>query len=150
MSLNNVSNRYSDLAGLETTREGRREWLEKAVDAVEEAVATRRELGVQGDLASSLNNVSGQCASLARLETTREGRREWLEKAVDAVEEAGAIHRELGVQGDLAKSLKKLDNPAFVDNAPAAVVDKERGRVTEMQAALKRLEEQLDRVRPLA
>jgi valyl-tRNA synthetase len=36
-----------------------------------------------------------------------------------------------------------------VDNAPAEVVDKERARVAEMEAALKRLEEQLERVRAI-
>jgi predicted RNA-binding protein YlxR (DUF448 family) len=105
MSLNNASNGYSDLAGLETTREGRGEWLRKAVEAVEEAVRINRQLGAQGDLATSLHNVANHYSGLAELETMREGRCEWLRKAVEAVEEAVRIYRELGVQADLAKSL---------------------------------------------
>jgi hypothetical protein len=108
ISLNNVSNRYSSLARLETTREGRASWLQKAVIAVEEAVVIRRELGVQGDLAMSLNNVSNSYSDLAGLETSREGRASWLQKAVIAVKEAVAISRQLGVQGDLAISLASL------------------------------------------
>jgi hypothetical protein len=110
LSLHNVSNHYSDLAGLETTREGRGERRRTAVGAVEEAVCIRRELGVQGDLANSLNNVSIQYSALAGLETTREGRGEWLRKAVEAVEEAVRIYRDLGVQGDLAMSLSNVSN----------------------------------------
>jgi predicted RNA-binding protein YlxR (DUF448 family) len=107
-SLNNVSSSYSDLVGLETTREGRAAWLQKAVVAGEEAVAIRRELGVQGDLAASLNNVSIRYSTLAGLETTRDGRAAWLRQAVLAVEEAVAIHRELGLQGNLASSLNNV------------------------------------------
>ncbi|MCK4873921.1 MAG: hypothetical protein KAS72_14465 [Phycisphaerales bacterium] len=108
MSLNNASNRYSALAGLETTREGRASWLAKAIKAVEEAVGIYRELGVRGDLAASLNNASNPYSDLAGLETTREGRASWLAKAVKAVEESIAIRRELGVRGDLASSLGSL------------------------------------------
>jgi predicted RNA-binding protein YlxR (DUF448 family) len=104
-SLNNVSIRYSDLAGLELTREGRAAWLQKAALAVEESIAIRRELGVQGDLASSLNSASNRYSDLAGLETTREGRAMWLQKAVLAVDEAVAIGKDLGVQHDLATSL---------------------------------------------
>ncbi len=109
-SLNSVSNHYSDLAGLETTQEGRGEWLRKALEAVEEAVRIRRELGVQGNLAMSLNNVSNRYSDLAGLEKTQEGRGQWLRKAVEAVEEAVRIYRELGVQGDLAGSLNNVSN----------------------------------------
>ena len=45
MSLNNASNRYSELAGLEETREGRVGQLERAVEAIEEAV---RKIGGAG------------------------------------------------------------------------------------------------------
>src|SRR5256885_13942890 len=66
-------------------RSRRGAWLRKAVDAVEESVRIRRDLGLPGDLAGSLNNVSNHYSALARLETTREGRGLWLRKAVDAV-----------------------------------------------------------------
>ena len=110
MSLNNVSNHYSELAGLETTRAGRHKWLSKVTAAVEEAIGIRRELGVCGDLATSLNNVSNHYSELADLETTRAGRQAWLSKAVAAVEEAVRVFRELGVHGDLAGSLNNVSN----------------------------------------
>ena len=108
--LTNVSTRYSDLAGLETTREARGAWLRKAVEAVEEAIRIRRDLGVQGDLALSLNNVSNRYSDLAGLESTREACGAWLRRAVTAVEEAVRIHRDLGVQGELAGSLNNVSN----------------------------------------
>jgi hypothetical protein len=107
-SLNNASNQYSDLARLETTSEGRRAWVTKAVEAVEESVAIHRGLSGGGDLASSLNSASNRYSELAGLETTREGRGLWLTRAVEAVEEAVGIWRELGVGGDLAMSLGAL------------------------------------------
>ena len=57
LAFNNASVIYGTVAGLETTREGRRSWLAKAVAAVEESVAIYRDLGVRRDLADSLNNV---------------------------------------------------------------------------------------------
>ncbi|QKT02737.1 valine--tRNA ligase [Ectothiorhodospiraceae bacterium 2226] len=47
---------------------------------------------------------------------------------------------------DLERSEAKLANPSFVDRAPADVVDKERGRVAEMRAALETLEAQRARI----
>lgn len=110
MSLTNVSNSYSDVAGLETNRHGRDTWLQKACLAAEEAVSIYRELGIQGDLAMALNNVSNHYSDLAGLAMTRKGHEQWLQKAVIAAEEAVAIYRELGVQGNLAMSLNNLSN----------------------------------------
>jgi tetratricopeptide (TPR) repeat protein len=126
LSLNNISLLYSDLAGLETTRESRGEWLRKAVEAVQEAVRIRRELGVQGDLAKSLNNVSNRYSALAGLETTRQGRGEWLRKAMEAVEEAVRINRELGVQGELALLLNNV-SLQYVDLAGVETTRELRG-----------------------
>jgi len=42
---NNLSNRYSDLAGLEKDEGKRRQWLQKAVEAVDEAIAIGEECG---------------------------------------------------------------------------------------------------------
>jgi len=53
------------------------------------------------------------------------------------------------LQEDLKKAQRKLENPAFVENAPAAVVEQERARLTEISGSLSRLEEQLDRVRAI-
>jgi valyl-tRNA synthetase len=44
---------------------------------------------------------------------------------------------------DLAKAVAKLDNPAFVDNAPAAVVKGVENRRVDAEAALRRIEQQL-------
>ena len=52
-------------------------------------------------------------------------------------------------RGDLERAQKKLANPSFVDKAPAAVVDKERARVGEFQAALERLEAQYAKIERL-
>ena len=70
---------------------------------------------------------------------------------IDAEAEIARLTKQKSrIEADLGKSAKKLANPAFVDNAPAEVVGKERARVAEMEAALKRLEEQLERVRAIA
>ncbi|GMR09153.1 MAG: valine--tRNA ligase [Gammaproteobacteria bacterium] len=49
-------------------------------------------------------------------------------------------------QKDCQRTEGKLNNPNFVDKAPAAVVDKERKKLQEMQAAIKTLQEQLARL----
>ncbi|MEJ2516079.1 MAG: valine--tRNA ligase [Gammaproteobacteria bacterium] len=69
---------------------------------------------------------------------------------IDAEAEIARLEKQRGrIRGDLAKSERKLANPAFVENAPESVVEKERGRVADMKSALQRLEEQLERVRAL-
>jgi valyl-tRNA synthetase len=50
------------------------------------------------------------------------------------------------INKDLAKSNAKLSNANFVYKAPTAVVDKEKGRVEEMRAAVQGLMEQLGRL----
>ena len=55
-SLNNASNFYSDIAGLEVTKEARKEKLDIAIKYIEEAIGIRRELGLKTDLADSLGN----------------------------------------------------------------------------------------------
>jgi uncharacterized protein YpiB (UPF0302 family) len=44
----------TDLAGLEETKEARKDKLEIAVEYIEEAIGIRRELGLKADLAHSL------------------------------------------------------------------------------------------------
>jgi valyl-tRNA synthetase len=44
---------------------------------------------------------------------------------------------------------KKLANPSFVDKAPAAVVEKERQRLADQQAALANLSNQRNRIASL-
>jgi valyl-tRNA synthetase len=50
------------------------------------------------------------------------------------------------LEGDLKRIHGKLDNPNFHDKAPAAVVDKERQRLAEQQAALAQLNAQRERI----
>ena len=109
-SLSNASNRYSDLATLETTREGRRARLEKAVAYAEEAIGIYRQLGLPADVAMSLNNAANRYSDLATLETTREGRGARLEKAVAYTQEAIGIHRQLGLQAAIGTSLNNASN----------------------------------------
>jgi tetratricopeptide (TPR) repeat protein len=104
-SLNNASNRYSDLARLEETKEARKEQLDKAVEYIEEAIVIRRELGLTAEVATSLNNASNFYSDLAGLEETKEARKEQLDKAVEYIEEAIVIRRELGLTANLADSL---------------------------------------------
>jgi valyl-tRNA synthetase len=53
------------------------------------------------------------------------------------------------LQGNLEKGQTKLQNPNFVDKAPAAVVEKERQRVEEMARAKQQLEQQAEKIRAL-
>ncbi|MBN1324511.1 MAG: hypothetical protein JW986_11030, partial [Methanotrichaceae archaeon] len=109
-SLNNASNLYSNLAGLETSREGRQKLLEKAIAYIEEAIKIRRELGMMADVAMSLNNASNLYSNLAGLETSREGRQRLLEMAISYIEEAIQLYRDLGLMADVAMSLNNASN----------------------------------------
>jgi tetratricopeptide (TPR) repeat protein len=105
MSLNNASLFYSDLAGLEETKEARKGQLDKAVDYIKEAIVTRRELGLKADVATSLNNASLFYSDLAGLEETKEARKGQLDKAVDYIEKAIVIYKGLGLKAEVATSL---------------------------------------------
>ncbi len=50
------------------------------------------------------------------------------------------------LQSDYERTEKKLQNPSFVDKAPAAVVDKERAKLAEMKSSLEQLLEQLEKI----
>jgi tetratricopeptide (TPR) repeat protein len=110
MSLNNASNRYSELAGLEVTKEARKEKLDKAVKYIEEAIVIYKELGLKADVAMSMNNASSFYSNLARLEETKEARKEMLDKAVEYIEKAIRIYRELGLKADVAMSMNNASN----------------------------------------
>jgi tetratricopeptide (TPR) repeat protein len=97
MSLNNASVFYSALAGLEETRAGRVGLLQQALAAIEEAASLYRELGLQAELASSLNNASNRYSDLAGLEETRAGRVGLLQQALAAIEEAVDTFRSQGI-----------------------------------------------------
>jgi len=70
---------------------------------------------------------------------------------IDAEAELARLDKQRDkLRADLAKTQAKLDKPSFVDNAPAAVVDKERRRAAELLEGIANLEQQLERVRALA
>ncbi len=71
-----------------------------------------------------------------------------LHKEVDPAVEAERISKEIArVSGEIAKSKAKLANAAFVERAPAQVVDQERRRLAEREEELKKLQEQLKKLR---
>ena len=51
---------------------------------------------------------------------------------------------------ELKKSTAKLSNDKFVNNAPAAVVTQERGRIQEFERTIAQLNEQLEKLDELA
>jgi valyl-tRNA synthetase len=70
---------------------------------------------------------------------------------IDAAAEIARLEKQRArLEGDLAKTRAKLDKPSFVDNAPVAVVEKERQRAEELGSAITKIEQQLERVRVLA
>ena len=69
---------------------------------------------------------------------------------IDKQAEIERLSREIDkLRQDLARSETKLNNANFVNRAPAAVVNKERARVTELGAAVAELERQLAGMRRL-
>ena len=137
-TLNNASVFYSDLAGLEERREGRVALLQQALAASEEAVRIRRDLGLQADLASSLNNASACYSDLAGLEETRAGRVALLQQALAASEEAAHLYRDLGLQAELASS---LNNASDSYSDLAGLEERHAGRAALLQQALAAIEE---------
>ena len=87
--------------------------LEQALAAIEEAAGLYRDLGLQADLAMSLNNASNRYSDLAGLEETGAGRVRLLEQAVAAIKEAAGLYRDLGLQADLAMSLNNTARAYF-------------------------------------
>jgi len=64
---------------------------------------------------------------------------------IDKAAETQRLQREIAkIDKDLQKSLAKLNNPNFVDRAPNAVVNTEKTRVADMQAAISQLQEKID------
>jgi|GEM_PF-3172404 len=110
MSLNNASNRCSDLVGLETNRDRKEKLMQKAIIYIEEAINIRRSLGLMADVADSLNNASIRYSELAGFETSQEGRWKLLKKAVEHIEESIKIHRDLGLMANVATSLSNASN----------------------------------------
>ncbi|NNJ96662.1 MAG: valine--tRNA ligase [Gammaproteobacteria bacterium] len=69
---------------------------------------------------------------------------------IDKEAELTRLHKEINkLQVNLDKGNTKLENPNFVDKAPAAVVEKERQRVEELTRAKQQLERQAEKIRAL-
>ncbi|MCW8125300.1 valine--tRNA ligase [Microbulbifer halophilus] len=63
---------------------------------------------------------------------------------IDVAAESARLQKEIDkLEKELARVRGKLDNPKFVDKAPAHVVAKEKDKLAEMQSALSRLDKQL-------
>ena len=70
-----------------------------------------------------------------------------VEGVVDLAAEQARLAREIEKRtADLGRVEAKLANEAFVSRAPAAVVEKQRGRAAELQGAIARLREQAERL----
>jgi valyl-tRNA synthetase len=69
---------------------------------------------------------------------------------IDKEAELARLEKELDrKRADLERIEKKLGNPDFVAKAPAAVVDKEKARAEDVKAAIRQLEEQLQKINTL-
>ena len=69
---------------------------------------------------------------------------------IDKDAEIARLTKEIGkLEANCEKSNAKLGNPGFVDKAPEAVVNKERARVAEMESAMNKLKQQLEKIKAL-
>ncbi len=69
---------------------------------------------------------------------------------IDKDAEITRLDREIGkLDNDLTRLRGKLSNAAFVDKAPAAVVNKEKEKLQAQEQALETLQEQLQRIRSI-
>ncbi len=69
---------------------------------------------------------------------------------IDPQAELARLQKELDkYRNDRQRISAKLENSSFVDKAPAAVVDKERQRCNEIEAAIVKLEQQYERIESL-
>jgi valyl-tRNA synthetase len=69
---------------------------------------------------------------------------------IDKEAEQARLGKELErKRGDLERTESKLGNASFVAKAPTAVVDKEKLKAEELRAALRQLEEQLQKIAAL-
>ena len=69
---------------------------------------------------------------------------------IDKAAEMARLSKEIAkLRQEAERGAAKLDNANFIGRAPAEVVEKERARVAELQAAATKLEEQLARIRQL-
>ena len=73
-----------------------------------------------------------------------------LKGLVDVAAEEERLLKEIGkITKEIEMFAKKLENPAFVDRAPADIVAKEREKLAEVTAKKALLEESLEKIRKL-
>jgi valyl-tRNA synthetase len=66
---------------------------------------------------------------------------------IDKEAELARLNKEIvKLRAEVSRGVQKLQNPSFVEKAPAEVVGKERQRLDEMHSALAKLQEQLTRI----
>ncbi len=69
---------------------------------------------------------------------------------IDKAAELARLDKDIAKHADnIAKGHAKLSNTGFTDKAPAAVVDKERQRVVELEKTLEQLQEQAEKIKAL-
>ena len=69
---------------------------------------------------------------------------------IDKAAESARLDKEIAkLRQECERGAAKLSNADFIGRAPAAVVEKERTRMAELQMAVTKLEEQLTRIRQL-
>lgn len=69
---------------------------------------------------------------------------------IDKAAELARLDKEIQrIQNDLPRVEGKLSNPAFVDKAPAEVIEKEKAKLADMQAALNNLQAQREKISAL-
>ena len=69
---------------------------------------------------------------------------------IDKAAEERRLLRERGkLEQNLARARAKLANESFVERAPPEVIEQERRRVSEFEAAVSELDKQLERIRRL-
>ncbi len=69
---------------------------------------------------------------------------------IDKKEESARLNREIAkLAKETERAESKLQNPSFVDKAPADVVDKERGKLAELKTTLEKMRQQLDKIASL-
>ncbi len=69
---------------------------------------------------------------------------------IDKAAEIPRLSKEIGkLRQEAERIAAKLGNANFIGRAPAEVVEKERSRLTELQTAVTKLEEQLNRIQRL-
>ena len=70
---------------------------------------------------------------------------------IDVEAERNRLGKQLDkVQADLSRARGKLDNPNFVNNAPADVVTQEKQRAADFERQIGQLGEQLEKLDELA